>query len=75
MRPYNVLGALLHNDRQVHPLMDGTKDVIGSRCAKWSNLDTLAIDLYIIDGRCAWLFRRFGLAIFPTAVCKNVEQQ
>src|SRR6266516_2510226 len=64
---------LLHNDRQVHPLMDRTIDVIGSRCAKWSNLNTLAIDLYIIDGRCAWLFRWFGHSSLPTAVCKNVE--
>ena len=48
--------TLLDNDRQVHPLMNHTIDVIGSRCGKWSDLNAIAIDLYIIDERLAWYF-------------------
>jgi len=53
--------------------MNYTIDVIGSRRGKWPNLNTIAIDLHIIDGRCSWHFLSFGHAILPTTIGKNVE--
>ncbi len=53
--------------------MDGTIDVIRSRCGEWSNLYTRAIDLHIVDGRSPWLFRRFRLAVLPGAIGKEKQ--
>src|SRR5438045_1264416 len=52
--------VLLNNDRQVHPLMDLTIDVVGPCYVKWSNLNATAINLHVVDLGCARFVRRFG---------------
>jgi hypothetical protein len=54
--------------------MDGTIDVVSSRCGEWSDLNAVAIDLHIVDGRSPRLFRRFRLAVLPGAIGKDVEK-
>src|SRR5581483_4222434 len=65
--------ALLNDDRQVHPLMDDTVDVVRSRCGKWSDLYAIAVNLHIVDSGRTWLVRGFGRAILPRAIRKNVQ--
>src|SRR5260370_11532176 len=72
IRPWRAM-VLLDNDRQVHPLVHNTVDVVGPRCVKRSYLSAIAIDLQVADSRCAWLVRWFGYAILPRAIRKNVE--
>ena len=57
--------TLLDNDRQVHSLVDLTKDVIAPRGSKRSDLNAATIDLYVVDSRCAWLVSGFGDAVLP----------
>ena len=54
--------------------MDGTIDVVRSRCGEWSNLYIRAIDLHVVNGTSPWLFRRFRLAVQPGAIGKDVEK-
>ncbi len=61
IRPWRAM-VLLDNDRQVHPLVHNTVDVVGPRCVKWSYLSAIAIDLQVADSRCAWLVRWFSYA-------------
>ncbi len=48
-----TIRRLLDNDGQVHPLVDRAVDVVGPRCGKWSNLNAVPIDLYVVDSGCA----------------------
>src|SRR5260370_26343896 len=72
MRPWRAM-VLLDNDRQVHPLVHNTVDVVGPRCVKWSYLGVIAIALQVADFRCAWLVRWLGSAILPLPIRKHVE--
>ncbi len=48
----------------------------GLNCdVKRSNLNAIAIDLYIVDRRCAWLSLRFDHTILPAAIGKYVERR
>ncbi len=49
---------LLNTNRQVHPLVDRTIEVVDSCCRKWANLRTSVIDLHIAHVRSSRLARR-----------------
>src|SRR6266567_8670394 len=64
--------ALLDNDREIHPLVDKTIEVIGTRSGKWPDLDACAIDLHVVDGGRARLVCRCGCAMLPGAIRENM---
>src|SRR5712691_2931917 len=67
--------TLLDNDRQVHSLVDLTKDVIAPSGSKRSDLNAATIDLHVVDSRCAWLVSGFGDAILPGAIGQDVQSR
>src|SRR5216684_9065921 len=67
--------TLLDNDRQIHPLVNLAKDVIGSRGSKRSDLNAATIDLYVVNSRCSWLISGFGDAILPGAIGQDVQRR
>src|SRR5579885_1280856 len=66
---------LLHNNRQVHPLVDDAEDVESAGGIERTDLNTVAAQLQVIDKRCPGLLCFQGLAVLPASIVQDVDNR